>query len=378
MNSSPVPIKIEAYDRVNDIADVLFHQVNPENIIYFTRSFLLAFEKNHPQLTLKYLEIRSGDNVALAITQTFTIDLEDAASQLILTSKFARAMRCILHGNEVTLQLCGNVFLSGNYGLVSNNSLFINEAYVIVASEMKKQKKPSLRFFKDFKPDHKNQHAQLQETGYHPFEVEPNMVLNIDKQWKNFSDYKNALKSKYRVKVNRADTKSEDLVCRSLEHQEIQEIHSELSALFLQTTDRADFKTVDFNLNTYADLKKDFKKDFTLNGYFLEGQLVGFSTSIAHHDQLDAHFIGINYNINREKSIYPRILNDYVRTSIALNCKVLNLGRTSSEIKSTLGAMPQPLTCYVKHKRSIANLIFKPITKNLKSTVYKHHQPIKQ
>ena len=55
----------------------------------------------------------------------------------------------------------------------------------------------------------------------------------------------------------------------------------------------------------------------------------------------DAHFIGIDYSKNKEFAIYPRILNDYVRLGIETKSNQINLGRTASEIKSTLGAKPK-------------------------------------
>jgi hypothetical protein len=78
---------------------------------------------------------------------------------------------------------------------------------------------------------------------------------------------------------------------------------------------------------------------------------------------LDAHFIGIDYSKNKTYAIYPRILNDYVRLGISTNSSQINLGRTASEIKSTLGAQPKPLTCYCKHKRYLPNKILKPFIK---------------
>ena len=94
-------------------------------------------------------------------------------------------------------------------------------------------------------------------------------------------------------------------------------------------------------------------------------------------DNLDAHFIGIDYNNNKEFAIYPRILNDYVRLGLSTSAKRINLGRTASEIKSTLGAEPETLTCYFKHKRAFPNAIIKPFVKNVTIKTFKQHKPFK-
>lgn len=92
---------------------------------------------------------------------------------------------------------------------------------------------------------------------------------------------------------------------------------------------------------------------------------------------LDAHFIGIDYSKNKEYAIYPRILNDYVRLGIKLKTKQINLGRTASEIKSTLGAKPKELTCYCKHKRYLPNQILRPFIQNVNIKSFKQHSVFK-
>jgi hypothetical protein len=114
-----------------------------------------------------------------------------------------------------------------------------------------------------------------------------------------------------------------------------------------------------------------------VKAYFLEGDLVGFLSAMQNGTHLDAHFIGINYAKNKAFGIYPRILNDYVRLGIATKSDQINLGRTASEIKSTLGATPKMLTCYCKHKRYLPNQTLKPFIKNVHIKSFKQHQPFK-
>ena len=86
---------------------------------------------------------------------------------------------------------------------------------------------------------------------------------------------------------------------------------------------------------------------------------------------------GLNYDLNKQYGIYPRILNDYVRLGIKLQASQINLGRTASEIKSTLGAKPEELTCYIRHKRLFQNQFMKPFVRNVKIKTFKQHQPFK-
>jgi len=96
------------------------------------------------------------------------------------------------------------------------------------------------------------------------------------------------------------------------------------------------------------------------------------------NERLEAHFIGIDFKHNRTDAIYLRMLNDYVRLGIKLGVKDINLGRTASEIKSTLGAVPEHLYCYTKHHKKIKNSILKPIIEQIKMIDFKQHTPFRK
>ena len=118
--------------------------------------------------------------------------------------------------------------------------------------------------------------------------------------------------------------------------------------------------------------------DFLLRGYFLEDKLVGFMSGVVNKTSLDAHYVGIDYELNKQNAIYSRMLYDYVRIGIERKLEYINFGRTSGEIKSTLGAVPEELTCYVRHKKSIANFLFKPFLRKIKPAVFEQRYPFKK
>ena len=232
-------------------------------------------------------------------------------------------------------------------------------------------------FIKDFKNDSLYITNHLKDYDYAAMQVEPNMIISLKSKWQSFEDYKKALKSKYRVKANRADAKSELLKAEFFNIEDLKTYQNQLQELYQNTIENADFNAQVLNLETYIHLKKTFKEKFIVKGYFLNEELVGFLSAMQNVNNLDAHFIGIDYEKNREFGIYTRILNDYVRLGISTQSKQVNLGRTASEIKSTLGAAPETLTCYFRHKRYLPNKIFKPFIKNVTIKSFKQHNPLK-
>ena len=203
------------------------------------------------------------------------------------------------------------------------------------------------------------------------------MIIQLKPEWKNFEEYKNILKSKYRVKANKADSKSSILETRLFSSKDLETYKHELQALYQNTIDKASFNAQVLNLDTYSHLSTSLKDNFIVKGYFLENRLVGFLTALVNDNKLDAHFIGLDYELNKSHAIYPRILNDYVRIGIEKQVSSINLGRTASEIKTTIGANPVELSCYIKHKNPFLNSLIKPFLRRIKIKEFKQHSPFK-
>lgn len=365
--------------RIDQVPDAVFQHLDCENSFYFSKDFLTVFEASNPAINYHYLVFETkGAAVALAVIQSLDVALDAATENLTFSARIARSVQCYLNGRNTHLMVCGNIFLSGNFGICIRADIPQNKVYEDVARAMKlmnSEKRASVFFLKDFNSSQLESARRVEEYQFQSFVVEPNMRLKV--QWNSFEKYKENLKSKYRVKVNKADSKSEALKVRSFDALEIREYSQKLQELYRNIADKATFNAVELEIETYAGLKERFRESVLFNTYWLGEVMIGFATAFKVGETLDAHFIGMDYARNKEFAIYPRILNDYIRMGIELGAKEINFGRTASEIKSTVGAIPENLTCYVRHRRSAANLIFKPLVRQIKMTEYKQHRPFK-
>lgn len=374
-------IKVTYHSSIQEVSEDVFTALACENTLYFTRDFLEAFELANPKIEYCYLVLSQHTSyIGLAILQRMSVAIDHAQEHLPFSERMARSLQCYISAHKVNTIVCGNVFLSGNYGVIVKEGIPQEPIYGKIAQEIKTvqtQKKASVFFFKDFIDQDLPVVSEIEKYQFQSFAVEPNMRLQMRESWTDFDTYKASLKSKYRVKVNKADQKSALVKVRSFEAEDIDAYRDELQQLYSNITDRALFKTIDLDIETYRLLKIRFRESVLINTYWMDNQMVGFATAFKVNNQLDAHFIGIDYIRNKELSIYPRILNDYVRLGIEMKVDEVNFGRTSSEIKSTLGALPEPLTCYVKHRRTVANMLFKPLVRQIKMKTYKQHTPFK-
>jgi hypothetical protein len=375
-------LKSKIFKRIDDIPQSYWDSVNCCTNIYYSPEFLKAFEISNTDIEFNYIFIlKNKEAVAFANTQIVTIGIETITKNIKMSDNIRRYVNNLFCNNQIRVLFCGNVFLSGEYGTFLKNGEEKTVTFKAIASGVKKLSKATRKlntiFIKDFENESVHITEHLKSFDYASMHVEPNMIISLKPEWYSFNDFKNALRSRYRVKANKADSKSESLVAKLFSEDDIKDHKLALQELYQNTIDNADFNAQILNLDTYIHLKNLFPEKFIVKGYFLNDQLVGFLSAMQNETHLDAHFIGIDYSNNKEYAIYPRILNDYVRLGIETKSDQINLGRTASEIKSTLGAQPKALTCYCKHKRYIPNQILKPFIKNVKIKSYRQHKPFK-
>jgi len=371
------------YPSVDLIDPVVFKELNTDKNVYFSKSFLKAFERSNPQIEFKYISIADAEKktIALAVVQVISLSVEGTLKNIKVASLIRKLLGLFFCNEHIKILFCGNVFLSGEHGIrcsdgVSKDEIMsqIGTALDAVAANTKPL---HAIFIKDFKEESLKNTRQFLKFGYSEINVEPNMIVQLDPKWKTFEDYKNILKSKYRVKANKADSSSSSLKSRLFTEHDFETYKEELQALYQNTIDNASFNAQVLNLNTYIHLRASFKDDFIVKAYFLEDKLVGFLTALVNKNTLDAHFIGLDYRLNKSHAIYPRILNDYVRLGIEKQVSSIDLGRTASEIKTTIGAIPLELSCYIKHKNPFLNSLIKPFFRRIKIKGFKQHSPFK-
>ena len=374
-------LKSKVFQRIDEVPNEFWRNLNCSNNIYYTSEFLRAFELANDDIEFNYIFILKNDKaVAFANTQIVTIGIETITQNIKMSQKIRGIVNNMFCKNQIRVLFCGNVFLSGEYGTFLKEGEPKVSTFKAIGQAVRKLyrcKRLQTIFIKDFEDDSLYITDHLKAFDYASMRVEPNMIIYLKSEWNSFEDYTNVLKSKYRVKANRADSKSKVLDAKFFTKADISFYREELQLLYQNTINNADFNAQILNLDTYVNLKDTYNDEFYVKGYFLNNKLVGFLSAMKNGSNLDAHFIGIDYSNNKEFAIYPRILNDYVRLGISTKASQINLGRTASEIKSTLGAQPRTLTCYCKHKYYLPNQILKPFIKNVKIKSFKQHQPFK-
>ena len=125
-------------------------------------------------------------------------------------------------------------------------------------------------------------------------------------------------------------------------------------------------------------MKKVLGDEFKFISVQLNGNTVAFLSAYKFRDNLEAHLVGLDYDLLRSHALYQNILYYFVRMAIENKCFKLFFGRTATEIKSTVGAVPVKLNCYLKLNNGLANLMVKPFMPTNDKSDYIARSPFKK
>jgi predicted N-acyltransferase len=375
------------FSSIDEIPSKIWEGLKCTENIYFHPNFIKALEKNHPEILFSYIVLIDKNKQPTAFASIKIIDfyLKSIKNGLDFFKNIGRKLHVFPDKKPLKLLICGNTFVSGEHGVFikegQDKKAIIKELAqsinLFVNSDKKLKKQIDAFLLKDFAKESLFITDELKDFSYHTFSVEPNMQLQLQDDWGTFDDYLASMKTKFRVKAKKAFKQSKQIRIEEVTLKNINEKLPKMTALYEKVALNASFNLGNFNLKTYKDLKEKFGNDYILKTYWLEDKIVGFISGVINQESLDAHFVGIDYQLNREYAIYQRMLYDYIEIAIQKKIKTLNFGRTASEIKSSVGATPQDLTMYLRHKKSITNRILKLFLQRVQPTPFQQKIPFK-
>jgi hypothetical protein len=117
--------------------------------------------------------------------------------------------------------------------------------------------------------------------------------------------------------------------------------------------------------------------NFCVHGYYIKDNLIGFSSEFYFEKTLYSYFIGLDYSYNIKYSLYNRILYDSISNGIEKKASKIVYGRTASEFKSTIGAVPVKSKSAIYIDNKILRFMLYPIIKNLSPKKWRQRNPFK-
>jgi predicted N-acyltransferase len=371
------------------IDQVIFYWDNlAGNDVFISTEYLRTFEKSPADgITPYYMMIFSEQKpVGIVYFQWKFFRLEENIrnhneSGKSISNTFKKVV--IQNVNFPTL-ICGNLLLTGNHGFVFDKSMpekeqwtLLDAAIAQITSYLQRKGKPvGLVLVKDFNKSHQE---KISGKSFVEFAVQPTMVMKISPSWLSFQDYTDAMKSKYRVRLNKARKEISTFERKVFSASEIQQHKTEIFSLYKNVSNQANFNTFLLHEDYFESIQRALGEQMTFTAYLKDNIIMGFQTTIINQDVLHAHFLGYDKEVNKDCQLYLNMLYDITEQAIQKKKTCIDFSRTAIEIKSSVGAVDVPLFLYIKHVHPVWNKAVSPILNLVKpDTNYTIRHPFRE
>ena len=317
---------------------------------------LLAFENAQiPDIENYYLQIFLKNKlVGLAYLQSFKFSHAhlNFSSPESLQSKLIR----FFLPKALNLLVCGNLFrinFQGFYFKNEQHDPFIFDA-INLFLQQNRHLKPAGIIIKDCEavfPDEKYTAAK-----YRFFTGDVTMEITRQQQWNCFDDYLKDLSKKYLKRAKKIIQAFAGLTTKELNAEEILENSADIDRLYWNVINKQKVRLGIINAAYLYELKMDLDQRFELHAIYANDIMIGFYTYIFYSNEMETHYIGLDYVYNDTHKTYFNILFLSVQKMIEGRYEKLELGRTAKEAKANLGALPKQIFNYVKVKNPVAKI----------------------
>ncbi len=255
---------------------------------------------------------------------------------------------------QLPLLICGNLFRINQQGFYftdeENNHLIFNAIYYIKNSL---QKRFCGILLKDsVAPVDK---TLISKNKFTFFSSDVTMEFS-NKNWQSFEDYQKALSKKYRKRASKILEHFSPITVKELNADEIIANKQIIEQLYWNVVNKQTVKLGTINAEYFYNLKTTLLNEFEFHALYLNDKMVGFYTYIFYEQEMETHYIGLDYDVNHTHNTYFALLFLGAKKMIEKCCITLELGRTAKEAKANLGAIPKQIYNYIYVSNPIANM----------------------
>ncbi len=360
-------------DRVNYLDAARWDAVTAQGSVFLRRELLRVIEDHGPEnIQPRYALIFEGERAVAALAaQVVTITGESLGPESesrkvtpkverlsgMLRRAIAPATRTASARLRERMLVAGNLLGWGFHGIAFAPSEDPERLWPGVAEALYRIRRAerltgqtNFVMVKDLTAEQTGLKA-LHRFSYRPLETEPNMVLEINPAWRSYEDYLAALDAKYRRNAKDQMKKLASAGCALEEISDLTLHAGRLHELYLSVHGNASVRLVTLR-NTYlAELARAAGKDYRCTGIRRGDEILGFVTTLRDGDTAIAYYIGFDRAAAAEGlPLYLRLLHTTIADAIAWGCRRLSLGRTALEPKAALGAKPEPMSVWLRHR----------------------------
>ena len=354
-------------DRVDFLNGSAWDAVTARGSLFLQRKVLRVIEGHGPEnVTPRYaLIFREQQPVAAVAAQLVTVTNQHLLKEKSSGDKNGNSLQRALTPvariataklNEPLL-VAGNLMSWGFHGIAfaedeDSASLWpgVAEALYRIRRAERLLGQTNLVLVKDLTEREQGLEA-LRRFSYRPMATEPNMVLTLNPAWRTYDDYLTALDAKYRRNAREQVKKLTTSGCVVETLTDLTPHSARLHELYLAVHRNASVRLVTLVESYLPHLALALGDNFRCTIIRRGEQLLGFVTTLRDGDTAISYYIGFDRAAAAEGlPIYLQLLHSTIADAIKWRCKSLSLGRTALEPKAALGAKPEPMSVWLRHR----------------------------
>jgi len=349
-------------ERLSQLNPDLWDAATRNASIFLSRRYLSTLENFRPaNVEPRYALITNDDRPIAAVScQLVTIDAEHLGARRGASRVVARLKGML----RERVLVCGNLLTFGEHSVAFSEEGLRDRArsWNAVAEALYRIRRAErltggsdLSLIKDVRTH--DAAPDLRGIGFRRVETEPDMVLSIDERWRSYDDYLAALDGKYRKSARQivAEVSERGLVLERID--DLHAVADDLHLLYLAVQDNNALRLVTCPAGYLPTLVQAFGADARCAVLRRDGRLAGFVVTLKDGDLGVGYHIGFDREAAKEAPLYLRLLHAVVEDAISLGCRRLSLGRTALEPKARLGARPEPMEVWIKHRTKGVHLL---------------------
>jgi predicted N-acyltransferase len=262
--------------------------------------------------------------------------------------------------------MCGLPTGRGRVGIAGDPDRVMRAIYRAMEEQIAEKERVALIIFKDFEAVYEKDLACLADFGFYRFEGLPSTEMNL--AFGDFEDYLKTLSYASRYDLRR---KFRNVAKKPpLEFEAVSSISGKLldeaHALYLQTVRRHELGFEVLPKEFFVNIAKRMPQEARFFLWRLHGKLVGFGFCLAAGDYFLDYYVGFDYSVAYEYSLFFVRFRDILNWCLTRGFKKYEMGYTSYEPKRRLGFAAVPLFIYIKHRNPWINRIMKPLCRMIR------------
>ena len=367
-------------DRVNFLNREAWDEVTADASLFFRRDVLRVMEEHGPENVLpRYaLIFRKDKPVGAVVAQVVRVTGDrlsrdaQAARENPSANPLRRALSPAAKATSANLRdrmlVAGNLLSWGFHGVTFARdedpaALWpgVAEALYRIRRSERLTGETNLVMVKDACEGQPGVEA-LRRFSYRPLATEPDMVLAIPETWRSYEDYLAALDAKYRRNAKEQAKKLATAGCVVEPLSRLAPHARRLHELYLAVHRNAPVRLVTLGESYLPALADALGDIFRCHVVRRGDEILGFVTSLRDGDTAIAYYIGFDRAAAAQGlPVYLRLLHATIGDAIAWRCRRLSLGRTALEPKAALGAKPEPMFMWLRHRMPTMNWMLRGV-----------------